>query len=231
MLQIQSRMSDMEKKTGPVGQATKILCTRNSVPQQVKPKIYVLKRERLAVAERLCGAGKSCVILATANSKDPNVEDMGIAGCTNLRETLDASLYPIDTAELSGPALLYSKRVTVSRSSNKEALAEPYEIGVISCAPIARPATKMGSGGGKVFRQQRDKDITEAKIQEILETAADASTLIVGAWGLGDGAPEEAMLLLWRSALDEVRTPPHVVFAFGAEDRLVKAFAGLATAK
>lgn len=224
--------------------ATRVACVRRedavlSVPR----RLYVIRKDCLALAERLAHAGKKCIVLNFANNRTPG----GPTGCkgrtqeeelfrrTNLCLSLDSKLYPIDAAELSGPALLYSEKVTVFKGADYRVLAKPFEIGVISCAAIALPAVKMRDDGGRVFRHPRDADITEVKMCSILTTAAKASidVLILGAWGCGAFAgPLEGMVELWQKALSTTNAPPYVAFSIlsgdrESEDVLMKAFGGL----
>jgi uncharacterized protein (TIGR02452 family) len=198
--------------------ATKIICTHDDRVEPVtQPKCHVLRKSCLTLAEKLARGGKRCIILAPANNRAPGGPDCEeMLSRTNLLETLAAELYPIDSAELSGASLLYSKAVTVFKDTSGQVMASPFEIGVISCAAVAHASTKRRDGGGKAFRHPRDASIIEAKMCGILGAAVGADALIINAsWGLG---PLEGVVDLWRKAFSSTKAPPHVVFAIAPRD-------------
>ncbi len=219
-------MSDASTAAAPAGRltplATKIACTRDvgEEPQSVEPKRrYVLRKNCLSLAEKLARGGKKCVVLAPANNRAPGGPDgEEMFGRTDLLETLGTELYPIDSAELSRASLLYSEKVTVLKDASGQAVASPFEIGVISCAAVAHASTKQRDGGGRTFRHPRDASITEVKMCGVLEAAARAGAdalIINAAWGRG---PLEGIVDLWRKAFSSSKSPPYVVFAVVPRD-------------
>ena len=234
----------------PVSMAVKVRCAAvdAEAPPKSRPKVYVVRKDCFAVAEKLARAGKAVTMLNYANNTTPGgptrckggTQEEELFRRTNLCASLTSDLYPIDVSDISGPSLLHSATVSVIKGDEKSGyalLAPPCKVGVISCAAIALPSVKALPSGGKGFRHSRDADSMEAKMCTILETAAksDADAIVLGAWGCGAFAgPVEGIVALWEKALASALSPPHVIFAIVSGDsetegKLMGAFGCLAS--